>query len=157
MLMFCFENVIIQFGEKFYKQKIGIITGDNRFLSLVNIVMHIIIEVISENLKQTELFRRYINNIFFISFGPSNTKSMQTALTNIFQNNGLTLTFREVNNRQSGQSVKFLYVFLQIKVNNPNGFVKKISPNQQQQDERFYTEIHTIHFIFLKISFSVQQ
>ena len=66
--------------------------------------MHFIMEQISGNLKQTELFRQYIDDIFFISFGFNNTiyKYIQTALTNTFQNNGLTLTFGEVNNKQTG-------------------------------------------------------
>ena len=82
---------------------------------------------------------------------------MRTIITNIFQNNCLTLTFHEVNNRQTSQDVEFLDVFRQIKKDNPVGFVIKISPNQQQQNVRFYTEIHTIHSIFSKISFSVKQ
>ena len=94
MVMLCLENFITQLGEKIYKQKICIVTGNNHSVSLANIVMHLIIEQICEHLKWTELFRRYINGIFFISFGPSHTKSIRTALTNIFQNNGLTLTFR---------------------------------------------------------------
>ena len=125
MVMFCLENVITQFGKKFYKQKTGIVAGDNHSISLANIVMHFIIEQIRGNLKRTELFRRYIDDIFFISFGFSNTKSIQTGLTNIFQNNGLTLTFREVNNRQTGQGVEFLDVFHQIEEDNPIGFVTK--------------------------------
>ena len=52
-----FVNVITQFGKKFYKQKIGRVTGDNHSVSLADIVMHFIIEQISENLKRTELFR----------------------------------------------------------------------------------------------------
>ena len=119
--------------------------------------MNFIIEQISNDLKRTELFRRYIDDIFFISFGFNNTKSIQTALINIFQNNGLTLTFREVNNRQTGQGVEFLDVFHQIEEDDPIGFVTKILQNQQQQDVRFYTETHTIHFISLKVSFLVKQ
>ena len=110
--------------KKIYKQKTGIVTGDNHSFSLVNIVMHFITKQISGNVKWTELFRRYIDDIFFISFGFSNTKSIQTALTNIFQNNALTLTFRVVNKRQSGQNVEFLDVFHQI-VDGPVGFVIK--------------------------------
>ena len=52
----------------------------------------------------------YIDDIFFMLFGSSNIESIQTALTNIFQNNGLTLTFPEVNNKQTGQGVEFLDV-----------------------------------------------
>ena len=55
----------------------------------------------------------------------SNTKSIQTALTNIFQNNGLTLSFREVSNRQTGQGVAFFDVFHQIEEDDPIGFVTK--------------------------------
>ena len=122
MVMFCLENIITQFGKKFYKQKTCLVTGDNYSVSLAKIVMHFIVEQISGNLKRTELFGRYIDDIFFISFGFSNTKSIQTALINIFLNNGLTLTFREVNNRQTGQGVEFLDVFYQIE-DDPIGFV----------------------------------
>ena len=50
---------------------------------------------------------------------------MQTTLTNIFQDNGFTLSFREVSNRQTGKDVEFLDVFHQIKENDPGGFVAK--------------------------------
>ena len=96
MMMLCLKNVITQFGKNFYKQKTGIVTGGNHSVSLANIVMHFIIEQISGNFKRAELFRRHIDDIFFISFGFSNTKSIQYfSLNNIFQNNGLTLAFRE--------------------------------------------------------------
>ena len=51
MVMFFLENVITQFGEKFYKQKTGIVTRDNHSVFLANIVMHFIIEQISENFE----------------------------------------------------------------------------------------------------------
>ena len=125
MEMFCLENVITQFGKKFYKQKTGRVRGDNHSVSLANIVMHFIIEQISGSLKQIELFRRHIEDIFYISFEFSNTKFLETALINIFQNSGLTLTFLEVNNRQTGQGIEFLDVFHQIEEDNPIGFVTK--------------------------------
>ena len=84
MVMFCVENVITQLGEKFYKQKTGIVTGDYHSVFFANIVMHFVIEQISENLKRTEFFRQYIDGIFVISFATRDTKSVQTALTNIF-------------------------------------------------------------------------
>ena len=56
MVMLCLENDITQFGEKFYKQKTGVMTGDNHSVSLINIVVHFIIEQICENFKPTELF-----------------------------------------------------------------------------------------------------
>ena len=155
MVMFCLENVITQFGKKFYKQKTGIVTGDNHSVSLANIVMHFIIEQISGNLKRTELFRRYIDDIFFISFGFNNTKSIQTALTNIFQNNGLTLTFREVNNRQTGQGVEFLDVFHQIEEDDPIGFVTKNFTKPTAAGRTFLhgNSYHPLH-IFKGIIFS---
>ena len=155
MAMFCLENVITQFGKKFHKQKTGVVTGDEHSVSLANIVMHFIIEQISGNLKRTELFTQYIDDIFFISFGFSNTKSIQTALTNLFQNNGLILTFREVNNRQTDQGVEFLDVFRQIEGDDPVGFVTKIFAKLTAARRTFLhgNSYHPLH-IFKSIIFS---
>ena len=107
------------------------------------------------NLKRTELFGPYIDYIFFISFGFSNTKSMQTALTNILQNNGLTLTFREVNNRQTGKGVEFLDVFHQIEEDDPIGFVAKNFTKPTAAGRTFLhgNSYHLLH-IFKGIIFS---
>ena len=117
--------------------------------------MHFIIEQISGNFKRTELFRRYIDDIFFISFGFSNIKSIQTALTNIFQINGLTLTSREVSNRQTGQDVEFFDIFDQIKEDCPIGFVTKSFTKPTAAGRTFLhgNSFHPIH-IFKGIIFS---
>ena len=150
-----FVNVITQFRKKFYKQKIGRVTGDDYSVSLADIVMHFIIEQISENLKRTELFRQYFDDIFFISFGFSNSKSIQTALTNIFQNNGLTLTFREVNNKQTDQGVEFLDVYHQIEEDDPIGFVTKNFTKPTAAGRTFLhgNSYHPLH-VFICIIFS---
>ena len=155
MVMFFWKMLLLNSEKNFYKQKIGIVTGDNHFVSLTNIVMHFIIEQISGNLKRTELFRRYIDDIFFISFGFSNTKSIQTALTNIFQNNGLTLTFREVNNRQAGNGIEFLDVFHQIEEDDPIGFATKNFTKPTAAGRTFLhgNSYHPLH-IFKGIIFS---
>ena len=71
----------------------------------------------------------------------------------------MTLRFREINNRQTGQGVKFLDVFHQIKEDDPIGFVTKnfTKPTAAGRTVRFYTETHTIDLISLKVSFLVKQ
>ena len=107
--------------------------------------MHFMIEQISKNLKRTELFRQCTDDIFFTSFKPSTTKSIQTTLTNIFQNNGLTLAFREVNNIQTGQ----------IKKDDPVDFVTKnfAEPTAAGRTFLHKDSYHSLH-IFKGIIFS---
>ena len=82
MVMFCLE-LLLNLEKNFLNKNWHSCTGDNHFVSLANNVIHFTIEQIFGNLKQTELFRRDIIDIFFISFKPSDTKSIQTVLANI--------------------------------------------------------------------------
>ena len=85
MVMFLFGKCSNSIWKKIYKKKIGIVTEDNHSVSFANIEMHFIIELISGKLQRAKLFRQYINDIFFVSFGFSNTKTIETPFTNIFQ------------------------------------------------------------------------
>ena len=58
----CLENVITQYGSCLYKQRSGIVTGDNHAVSLANITVHYILQPIADILEQTELFGSQIQN-----------------------------------------------------------------------------------------------
>ena len=61
------EGVITRFRNNFFKQIKGIITGDNHSVS--NIVTHFALQPAADKLQDTELFKRFINDILWLSFG----------------------------------------------------------------------------------------
>ena len=111
LTMFCFNNVVIQHKNKFFKQTEGIITGDNHSVSLANITLHYIIWPIAQFLQQTIIFKRFIDDIIWISQGEKLTNSVKEKLTSTFQEGGLELIFREIStNEPAGSCVEFLDV-----------------------------------------------
>ena len=110
LIMLCLENVIVQHGNKFYKQTKGIVTGDNHSVSLANITLHYIISPISKILNQAIIFKRFIDDIIWISIGKKITNNIQTALKNVFENNDMELSFRITSTSEFGNSLEFLDV-----------------------------------------------
>ena len=96
LVIFCLDSVITQHGAAFYKQKQGIVTGDNHSVSVANIAMHCVIRQIAEVLRQAEIFKRYIDDIMWISQGEAQTHLIKHSLKDKFAQYGLDLTFREV-------------------------------------------------------------
>jgi len=89
----CLENVITQYGSCIYKQRGGIVTGDNHSVSLANITIHYILQLMADILGQTELFCRYIDDIVWITDSELKNIGIRSALNTVFKNNGLELTF----------------------------------------------------------------
>ena len=92
----CLENVITQYGSCLYKQRGGIVTGDNHSVSLANIIVHCILQPIADILEQTELFRRFIDDIVWVTDSESTNNGIRSSLNTVFKNNGLELTFRQI-------------------------------------------------------------
>jgi len=67
LTIFCLENIVVKNGNSFYKQSKGIITGDNNSVSIANIALHHVIMPIATTIKTTKLFKRYIDDIVFLS------------------------------------------------------------------------------------------
>ena len=108
--MFCLENVVVQNGSKFYHQKEGIITGDNNSVSLANITLHYMLLQITSILNNTVIFKRYIDDIMWISRSAILTNQIEHELTSIFNRNGLKLIFRKICTNENGMSLEFLDV-----------------------------------------------
>lgn len=51
------ENVITQFGNNYYSQKTGIITGDNDSVSIANIAMRYVMKTAAHYSLNVILFR----------------------------------------------------------------------------------------------------
>ena len=110
LTMFCFDNVVIQHNEQFFKQANGIITGDNHSVSIANITMHYIIWPIAKHLEKNILFKRFIDDIIWLSYGDSNTHFIRQSLEKTFQEHDVELTFRSVNTQEPNSRVEFLDV-----------------------------------------------
>ena len=120
--MHCLNSIIIQYTNKFYIQKQGIITGDNNSVSLANISMHFIMLKISNILNQAQLFKRFIVDIIWLSYGNALTEKIEQALTNTCMEYELKLTFRKVSTNETGKSLEFLDVLHMIDNSNKFGF-----------------------------------
>ena len=121
----CLENVITQYGSSLYKQRRGIVTGDNHSVSLANITVHYILQLIADILEQTQLFCRFIDDIVQITDSESTNFGIRTALKSVFKNNGLELTFRQICTNDDSGSVEFLDVNHCIAADSVFGFVAK--------------------------------
>ena len=67
LVLFCLENTIIRYNNTIYKQTRGIPTGENHSVSLANIAMHYIVMKLDETNTHTFIFRRFIDDIIYIT------------------------------------------------------------------------------------------
>ena len=123
--MFCLHNVIIQHKQNFYTQKTGIISGDNHSVSLANITLHYVILPISDVLNKSIPFKRFIDDIIWLSYGVETTLQIKNCLLKTFQDNNLDLTFRMINTADSGSTLEFLDVEHKIDSSYSCGFFTK--------------------------------
>ena len=72
------------------------IIGDNHSVSIANITLHSIIFPIAETIKQSQLFKRFINDIIWLSIRKTTTQDIQKALNNVFESACLKLDFRHI-------------------------------------------------------------
>ena len=84
--------------------------------------MHFIMLKISNILNQAQLFKRFIDDIIWLSYGNALTEKIEQALTNTCMKYELKLTFRKVSTNETGKSLDFLDVLHMIDNSNKFGF-----------------------------------
>jgi hypothetical protein len=133
----------------------GIITGDNDSVSLAKITLHHILLPIEEILNKTILFRRFIDDIIWISRSKKLTETIQENLMKTFDNNGLKLVFRSINTEEEGKSLEFLDVNHIICKNTRGGFYTKNFVKPTSTDRLFLNGLsHHPRSVFKSIVFS---
>ena len=125
LTMHTLENVILKHQDQFYRQSQGLVTGDNHSVSLANITMHFIIQSIASDLTKTVLFKRFIDDIIFLSIGNNQTIMIKQCLKAAFSKYGLELSFREASTDSLESEVEFLDVNHVIDNTNPFGFITR--------------------------------
>ena len=78
---------------------------------------------ISNILNQAQFFKRFIDDIIWLSYGNDLTEKIKQALTNTCMEYGLKLTHRKVSTYETGKSREFLDVFHMINNSNKFGFL----------------------------------
>nr|CAB3263301.1 uncharacterized protein LOC108950347 [Phallusia mammillata] len=121
--MYTLDAVVVQYGDALYRQQKGIIAGDNHSVSIANIAMHFIIKSITATLKRAEVFKRYIDDIIWVSSGIKTTSHIRSKLQYAFAREGLNLTFRVLDPRDDNGRVEFLDVDHVHSSSSPCGFV----------------------------------
>jgi len=74
-------------------------------------------------LNEAELFRRFIDDIIWISASEISNERIRQALTSAFENSGLELTFRQACTAEKTGEVEFLDVNHCVTIEDDFGFV----------------------------------
>ena len=125
LVMHTLGNVILKHQDQFYRQSQGLVTGGNHSVSLANITMHFIIQSIASDLKKTVLYKRFIDDIIFLSIGNNQTIMVKQCLKATFSKYGLELSFREASTDSLESEVEFLDVNHVIDNTNSFGFITR--------------------------------
>ena len=91
-------------------QSKGIVTGENNSVTIANIALHYIIKNITEINEKTKIFRRFIDDIIFITKDNQDSETITSKLTEEFGKYNMTLTYREISTRNEGEKTEFLDV-----------------------------------------------
>ena len=125
LTIFCLENIVVKNGNSFYKQSKGIITGDNNSVSIANIALHHVIMPIANTIKTTKLFKRYIDDIVFLSETLEVTDNVKRRLKCAFEEHNLKLIFRQICTNNDSDELEFLDVNHVIDKTEKGGFYVK--------------------------------
>ena len=126
LAMFCMNNVFTQYGDNFYSQKTGIITGDNDSVSIANIAMRFIMLSASDALEICELVKCFIDDIMIIFIGTlQEAEELKKTLEQKFEGEGLKLIFRHVHAESDVKEVEFLDVNHVINENDSANFITR--------------------------------
>ena len=85
------HNNLIQFRECYFKQKKGIITGENNSVAIANIALHFIMLRV-KNTNKVFLIERFIDNIVFISKNTEIAIDIIKNLNDTFEKPNLKIT-----------------------------------------------------------------
>ena len=80
---------------------------------------------LADMLNEAELFRRFVDDIIWISASEISNERIRQALTSAFENSGLELTFRQACTAEKTGEIEFLDVNHCVPIEDDFGFVTK--------------------------------
>ena len=84
----------IEFQEKIYTQETGVVTGENNSVAIANISLHYVINMIPEIRSNTIMFKRYIDDVIYLTRDQQKGVFIKEKLIATFKEHELQLTFR---------------------------------------------------------------
>ena len=94
-------------------------------MSIANIALHHVIMPIAATIKTTKLFKRYIDDIVFLSETLDVTDHVKRQLKCAFEKHNLKLVFRQISTKMDGDEFEFLDVNHVIDKTEISGFYVK--------------------------------
>ena len=94
-------------------------------MSTANIALRHLIMPIATTIKTTKLFKRYIDDIVFLSETLDVTDNVKRQLKCAFEEHNLKLVFRQISTKNDGDELEFLDVNHVIDKTEINGFYVK--------------------------------
>ena len=101
------HNNLIQFRECYFKQKKGIITGENNSVAIANIALHFIMLRV-KNTNKVFLIKRFIDDIVFISESKEIANEIIKNLKDKFEKDNLKITSSIIS--EDNKTIPFLDV-----------------------------------------------
>ena len=136
LIMYCMENVVSRFDDRFYKRTEGIVTGDNFSVSIANITMRWV-TLQASLLQHAELAKRFIDDFMIVVKGSlRKAEKIKANLADVFTDNGLRLEFRHIHRHSKEKAVEFLDVNHHLETNDGHDdfyttdFVKPTATNR---------------------------
>ena len=133
----CLNNVILQYLDNFYIQKNKIVTGDNHSVSIANICMHYILLPLAKVLNKTVVFKRYIDDIIWLSYNYSTTTKIKELHRAQFNDFNLQLVFNSIKSGKIDNELEFLDVLHVTILNAKDGFITKTFIKSAAKDRYF--------------------
>ena len=127
LISLCLDNIIVQYENDFFVQERGIVTGDNHSVSIANITLHYVLLPFAKTINHSQIFKRFIDDIVWLSFGQNTTQTIKNAILTAFCANDLEISFRQIQtgSLEQNTSMEFLDVDHVIDSTAVGGFYTK--------------------------------
>ena len=102
-------------------------TGDNHSVSIANITLHYVLLPFAKTINHSQIFKRFIDDIVWLSFGQNTTQTIKNAILTAFCENDLKISFCQIQTGplEQNTSMEFLDVDHVIDSTAVGGFYTK--------------------------------
>ena len=121
----------MQHGTRVDKQTTGIVTGDSQLVSLTNVTLCFALLPVADVLHKAQLFKLYIDDIVWSSYGHETTNIIRDSLIRSFKDADLESTFATIHTGVTSNMHKMKFLDVEHHINNSfkgecftNNFVK---------------------------------
>ena len=104
---------------------------------------------VSTEVEHTEIFKRFIDDIVWLSFGHQATQNMKTKLSETFAKYDLSLKYSDIDKIEENGELKFLDILHKISPHFQFRFITTATSNQQPLIAALFKVPHTTQLQYL--------